>query len=90
MVATPLTITGDEETKLVGAEIVRFTSASMDGDYYDSKKLGQAFGALVSNTSTDAKEIQVSISSGVTGNQRVAVTPTAAVTSGYLIVFGRK
>jgi len=90
MAATALTITGDEESKLPGAEIINFTSASVDGDYYDSKKLGQVFGALVSNLTTDSKEIQVTNTTQSNGAQRVAVIPEEAVTSGYLMIFGRK
>ena len=53
-------ITTNMETKSPGLELVRFRTQSMDGDYYDPKKVTNVEAAFVSNETSDNKPIQVS------------------------------
>ena len=71
-------------------EVVQFTTAST-GDYYLCKKLSHVDAAFACQSTTDAKEIQVSWtrqSNGVTKITLTLTSGTNAVT-GYLTIIGR-
>lgn len=92
MVARPL-----EEVETVpmenanpNLELVSFIATTMDGDYYDCKKINQIQGAFAVNTKTADKCIQVSWSVLANGQSRVTIVPEENACTGYLVIVGNK
>uniref|UniRef100_A0A6M3L7B0 Uncharacterized protein n=1 Tax=viral metagenome TaxID=1070528 RepID=A0A6M3L7B0_9ZZZZ len=73
-------------------ELVYFITQSVDGDYYDCKKLTRIKGAFATNLTTDSKEIKVSWAVQGNGIARVTIVPEAGeeLTTGYLVIIGYK
>ena len=93
MVAQPVTEdkTEPREVNSPNMEIAEWTTQSVDGDYYDCEKISHApIVFACGNLTTDGTEIQLSTAQQANGQLRVAITPSVAVTSGYLVIFGRK
>lgn len=80
----------NQEVAIPGIEIVHFTTQSIEGDWYDSKKFGRLKGAFASNLTSDAKEIQLVMSVKANGQPRITLTPSENTTEGYLLIFGSK
>ena len=71
-------------------EIVHFTAQSINGDWYDCKKINFVQGAFASNLTSDDKEIQVSWAVQANGQSRITIIPEEASTEGYLVIIGKK
>ena len=72
-------------------EVVKFTTQSTDGDYFDSNKpFGQIEATFAAQQTADGNEVRTSFATQTNGTQRVTIIPETAATTGWLVVIGRK
>jgi len=95
MAKRPVTILTSSPTQDVNnpsMELVHFRTQSVDGDYYDCRKLTRIKGAFATNLTKDSKEIKVSWDVQGNGVARITIVPEAGeeITTGYLVIIGYK
>lgn len=86
MAAQPITQIKTENTELFhpSIEVIRGTTQSTEGDYWNSKKFSIIDAAFASQETTDSVEIKVSWSGA-----KVTVVPESAIVTLTLTIFGR-
>ncbi len=89
MAVVTLSETVNRELAIPNIEVIQFTTAAA-GDTYDSKKFGKVIAAFSAQETADGNEIQLAYSSQSTGSQRITISPGTGITTGWLIIFGRK